>query len=505
MPSNRIKDTGNTLQANNSYKRVLKTTALVGGASVITIFCRLIRGKFFALFVGPYGVGLIGMFNATINISVLFCSLGLPSSVVRQISSARGFKDSQDIELTIKALMFIIPLLSLTGGSLIWLLQDTISLLIFKNTKYSQEIGWLGLAVVFMIGSNAVVAILQGYQKMMALSSAEVVSAITASALGIIIVFFSGTEGIVFALVTIAFVKFSVNLIYVLRLPIYAANVSIKHVFKKSITILQFGGLFMLASALIAIAHFIIRIMITREFGINFAGYFHAAHAISVTYVALLFQAMSRDYYPNLTRHISDNKLMVKLVNEQAHVALVIGAPFIILLMTFSPLVLTLLYTESFLPAENLLRCLILRLPFSFISYPMGFVILAKGRAGLYFFTQLPTNVILVVCSLFAMNLIGITGAGIGFVCADAVRFLINGFIITRLIGFKTAPRNMLLLLTLFGSATGVFVLSYYSIYLSFGVGMVISSFYLLFSWHELSRITGLSPYNWFIKKIRAK
>ena len=505
MPDNNHKNKDTAFQDKTSYKRILKTTVLFGSASAITIFFRIVRGKIFALLVGPYGIGLLGMFDSITKAGVLFSNMGLPTSTVRQISSARGSENTNDINTTIMAIFYIIPVLSICGGILTWLLSDRISMLVFDTVEHSQEIEWLGLAIFLLIISSAFGAIIQGYQKIVDLASAEIFSAVIASVIAVMIIMSKGKDGIVFAVLAIAFVKFSVNLFYFLRVPIIFAIYNFKYIFQKIIKILRFGFLFMLASLLPACTQFIIRILITRELGIDHAGYFHAAHAISVTYIAFILRAMGRDYYPNLTRHAFDHKQMVKLVNEQIQVALVLGAPFIIALMTFAPLTLDLFYSESFSIATPLLQFFVLTLPLRFVIWPMGFVILAKGRGKINFLGEIPKSIIFITCSMVAIHSFGITGIGIGFLLAIGFHCPLIWLIINKLIGFKMTRINLISLLVLIAGAGTVFILSYVSVYLSYVFGTIISFLSFLYAWRELSRMIGITPLQWGIKKIQER
>lgn len=45
-------------EANASYRRILKSTSVIGGASVINIGIGLLRSKVLAVLLGPAGVGL---------------------------------------------------------------------------------------------------------------------------------------------------------------------------------------------------------------------------------------------------------------------------------------------------------------------------------------------------------------------------------------------------------------------------------------------------------------
>jgi hypothetical protein len=72
----------------NSYRTALKSTTIIGGASVVTILCSIIRGKFAAVLLQTEGVGLMGMYNAITTTLATAASIGMNNSGVRQIACA---------------------------------------------------------------------------------------------------------------------------------------------------------------------------------------------------------------------------------------------------------------------------------------------------------------------------------------------------------------------------------------------------------------------------------
>ena len=66
-----------------SFARILRTSALMGGAQVVVLLVGFARTKIIALVLGAQGVGLIGIFNAfSGNVSTL-AGWGLGTSGVR--------------------------------------------------------------------------------------------------------------------------------------------------------------------------------------------------------------------------------------------------------------------------------------------------------------------------------------------------------------------------------------------------------------------------------------
>src|ERR1700720_4961352 len=83
-----------------TYGQILKSSALVGGSSVINIAIGIVRTKAMALLLGPAGYGLFGLYGSIANLAQSLAGMGVNSSGVRQIAAAVGSGDSAQIALT---------------------------------------------------------------------------------------------------------------------------------------------------------------------------------------------------------------------------------------------------------------------------------------------------------------------------------------------------------------------------------------------------------------------
>ena len=94
---------------------------------------------------------------------------------------------------------------------------------------------------------------------------------------------------------------------------------------------------------------------------------------------------MGADFYPRLTGVAKDNNECNRMVNEQAQISLLLAGPGVLATLTFACIVISLFYSAKFEPAVGLLRWFCLGLTLRVITWPMGFIILAKGAPKAYF------------------------------------------------------------------------------------------------------------------------
>ena len=77
------------------YSHVLKFTGLFGGVQGLNVLIGLVRNKFVALLLGPGGMGLVSLFNTTVQLISQATHLGIWFSAVRHISE---YYDAGDME-----------------------------------------------------------------------------------------------------------------------------------------------------------------------------------------------------------------------------------------------------------------------------------------------------------------------------------------------------------------------------------------------------------------------
>src|SRR5271165_5676513 len=97
---------------------------------------------------------------------------------------------------------------------------------------------------------------------------------------------------------------------------------------------------------------------------------------------------MGADFYPRLSAVGNDNAECNRLVNEQALIGLLLAGPGVIATLTFAPVVIAVFYSAKFGAAVSVLRWICLGATLQVITWPMGFIILAKARQDYFFLSE---------------------------------------------------------------------------------------------------------------------
>ena len=93
---------------------------------------------------------------------------------------------------------------------------------------------------------------------------------------------------------------------------------------------------------------------------------------------------MGADFYHRLVGVADDHPQCNRLVNEQTQVSLLLAGPGVIATLTFAPLVIMLFYSAQFYEAVEVLRWICLGIALRVITWPIGFIVVAKNRQAIF-------------------------------------------------------------------------------------------------------------------------
>jgi PST family polysaccharide transporter len=151
---------------------------------------------------------------------------------------------------------------------------------------------------------------------------------------------------------------------------------------------------------------------------------------------------MGTDFYPRLTAAADHNDQCNRLVNEQTEVGLLLAGPGILATLALAPLVLRLFYSSGFLAAVGVLRWICLGSLLQVVTWPMGYVLIAKGRQALFFGTEMTWAIASLVFTWYGIRWFGLIGVGMAFAAAYVVYGILLIVIVGSLSGFHWSGAN---------------------------------------------------------------
>jgi enterobacterial common antigen flippase len=426
----------------HTYDHILKSTALIGGSSVVNIAVSVVRTKAMALFLGPAGVGLIGLYTAILELTQSVAGMGINHSGIRQIAEAVGSGDDQRVSRTAAVLRRITIWLGVLGTALLVVFCRQVSKWTFGSDEFAAPVALLSVAVFFKVVSDGQLALIQGLRRISDLARIAVLVAIFGSAISLTLVYFFRDKGVVPALVSAAALTLIISSFYRRRIQITPASVTARQVRKETGALLTLGSAFMASAILTTGSAYAVRSLVRHNLGFDAAGLYQSAWALGGLYVGFILQAMGTDFYPRLTAVAHNHPECNRLVNEQAQISLLLAGPGVIATLTCAPLVIAIFYDTSFVGAVEPLRWICLGMVLRVIAWPMAFIILAKGERNIFFWTEVAATLVHVGLAFLLIKRFGLAGATMAFFGLYIWHGIVMYVIVRRVTGFRWSSAN---------------------------------------------------------------
>ena len=155
----------------NISRMAMKAMGLFGGVQVMGILCSIIRTKLVALWIGPVGIGLFGLFNNALEMIAIGTNLGIRSSSVRDISQALEKRDPSLVARMVTVVRKWSLWLGLAGALLTLAAAPLLSEWTFGDSTHIWGFVALSIAVLLQALTNGEYAVLQGTARLKRLAS----------------------------------------------------------------------------------------------------------------------------------------------------------------------------------------------------------------------------------------------------------------------------------------------------------------------------------------------
>ncbi len=415
-----------------SYQQIFKATSIFGGVQLLNIIISVVRSKFIAILLGPAGMGIAGLFTATLDFIGRLTSLGIGTSAVKNVATASAEENEPRLYTVVAVLRKLVWFTGTFGLILTTILSPWLSQVTFGNKDYTLAFIWLSVTLLFQRLSNGQLVVLQGLRKMEMLAKANVFGSLIGLFITVPLYYLWGIDGIVPAIILSGLFSLIVSWYYSRKLKIKPIKINRHILVHEGSDMVRMGILISLSGLMSLGASYIIRIFINRQGGINDVGLFNAGFAIINTYVGMVFSSMSTDYYPRLSSVANDNAKSGTLINQQAEVAVLILSPILTIFFIFINWVIVLFYSEKFIEVNGMIHWAALGMYFKAISWSIAYVFLAKGDSRLFFWNELTANIYILLFNVAGYKLAGLDGMGLSFLAAYFIYF-IQVFIIANI------------------------------------------------------------------------
>lgn len=412
---------------NNGYHHILKYTSIFGGVQGLNVVVSLVRNKFVALILGPSGMGLISLFNTTVNFVSQSTTLGISTSAVRHLSEFSEDDYHPQIVHFVKVVRAWSLLTALLGMLVCMLLGPFLSSTTFAWGDHTLHFILLAPAVGMLAITGGETAVLKGRRRLRSLAFVQMGAILAALLISVPVYYFFGEAGIVPVIVAMSFVTMLLTINRSYRL--YPLQLRGSHgILGDGMEMVRLGVAFTLAGIIGSGAEMLIRSWLNVVGDLDILGFYNAGYIITVTYAGMVFSAMETDYFPRLSAVHTDVAATNETVNKQMEVSILMVSPMLVGLIIFLPIIIPLLFSDEFLPVISMTQVATLAMFFKALTLPVAYITLARGYSIMYLFLESAYFVVFVLLIIFGYQHWGLLGTGIAIALANVFDYLmING------------------------------------------------------------------------------
>jgi enterobacterial common antigen flippase len=398
----------------STHGQILRSSAILGSTQGLVYIILIIRTKVAAVILGPTGIGTFGLYQSIVSFVGTLSNLGIPTSGVREIAEADKTGDPQRLSKATSVLTKVSWATGFFGWFVTAVFAYPLCLFTFQSADHVWVVALLGVTLVFSGVAGGYGAILQGRRRIGDLARLQLFGTILNVAITVILYALLGQNGIVPSIIIGGIIAYGTAWWFSRRATPKGSLIPWAEIIKESRQMISLGMAFMWNAVITGAVALATRALIVRDLGLEASGVYQAAWGISGMFAGFILTAMGTDFFPRLTAVADDPPEMNRMVNEQTEIGILLAMPGLLFTLALAPWLMHLFYSSKFLAGSPLLPWFVLGVFGQVISWPLGFIQMAKGASRSYMVTQTIYNIVhfSLILILFArFGLIGISFA----------------------------------------------------------------------------------------------
>lgn len=408
----------------NISRMAMKAMGLFGGVQVAGILCSIIRTKLVALWIGPVGIGLFGLFNNALEMISTGTNLGIRSSSVRDISQAIAARDPQLVARMVAVVRRWSLWLGLAGALLTLALAPLLSQVTFGDSDHIWGFVALSVAVLLQALTSGEYAVLQGTARLKRLASVTLWGTMVGLAVSVPLFYWLGERSILPSIIA-----------YALALAVFAwafrnrdyppVAMPRRETFDMGKAFVRLGIYMTLGNFASILASYAFTSWLNVNAGTGQVGFYQAGYTLINKYTGLILTALGMEYYPRLARVAQSRQRLHAYVSQEINLAIAVIAPVVALFILLREFIVWVLYTPEFNVILSFVSWGMIGTVLRTLSWCLAFTILARGDGKTYLWTEAASAVINLVLNIVFYRWWGLTGLGVAFLVSYLLYTLI--------------------------------------------------------------------------------
>ena len=433
----------------------MKAMGLFGGVQVMGIICSILRTKLVAMWIGPVGIGLFGLFNNALEMLSTGTNLGIRSSSVRDISQALERRDPGMVSRMITVVRKWSLWLGLAGALFTLAMAPALSQITFGDTAHIWGFVALSIAVLLQALTNGEYAVLQGTARLKRLANVTLWGTIVGLAVSIPLFYLLRERSILPSI--IAYATAMAAFAWIFRNREYpAATVSRRDTLDMGKGFVKLGIYMTLGNFASILASYAFNAWLNVNASTEAVGFYQAGYTLINKYTGLILTALGMEYYPRLAKVAYSRLRLRAFVSQEINVAIAVMAPVVALFILLRELVVWILYTPEFNVILTFVSWGMIGTIFRTLSWCLAFTILAKGDGKTYLWTEVASAVINLALNIVFYRWWGLTGLGIAFLVSYVLYTIIVAVVYFKVYRLRISHASLYNLLWTLAVASGV-------------------------------------------------
>ncbi len=419
-----------------------------------TAFLGFLRIKVSAIFLEPFGVGILSQLTIFQNFLSQFVQLGIVGGITKYTAEFHSNNDKQSIEKLIGTVIFIFLIAGILVSLICVAFQYKLSNLLFADYSYGLFIILIGLAIPITAQVEVISRFLQGMLKIREMVIFGIACSFVGAIITIALTVSFGLKGAIISILLTAISSVIIGYWYLKYTVLKDHNVNFRLTFPdKSICkkLSRFGGANIIMVVLNALTLLAISTVIISALGAKSNGFYHVSLIFSNRYLGLIFIAVWRYWLPKVAMIREDYETTAQMQNDVLRLMLLSIAPLIVILLVFKEFWISLLYTVDFLDAASLMSWQLTGDLFRAVGWAANFTLLVNERFKFLIFLTLFFSSVRFGTFWFLLPNMGIQAAPISYAVAHgllAPLILIGNYGYNR---FSISKQNWVLIAKSFG------------------------------------------------------
>ena len=420
----------------SGYRNSFGSTLLFSGVQIYQILIRVVRSKFVAMLIGPEGMGITSLLHSTTDLVSSVTNMGLSTSSVKTISAAYSQGDQQRISITITVLRRLVFLTGLFGLLVCACFAPLWSQQSFGNDNYIWAFVFVSVVVLANQLNKGELALLQGLRHKKTLAKANVIGQTVSLLITIPLYYFYGLKAIVWVLVLFSLMTYSISKYFTSKINIQRVHVTWMQTFHVGSEMMKLGFFLSLQTILSHAVLYFVRNYVSQTGGIEEVGLYSAGTAIVNVYLGLIFSAIATSYFPQLAG-TKTNEEMGDAVKKQAEISILMLAPIIVAFVIYIKPVIVILYSEKFLPVEEMLYWAMGATLIKAMGWALSYTLLAKAKPSYFFYNELFAKFYTFPLAILGYKYMGLKGFGIALLLGYSIYLIQELFVVKKLFNFS--------------------------------------------------------------------